>query len=83
MKCARTPRTCVGAASCSRRKPFSVSTAFDPRRSDGHGWRSTKPSRTSPSIRRVMPLGDSCRRPARSVIRSECPGASERCTSTS
>ena len=78
------PATCVGAASCRRRKPFSVNTGLsEPRRSDGHGWRSTKPSRTSPSIRRVMPLGDSFRCAARSVIRTECPGASERRASTS
>jgi len=57
MKYARTPRTCDGAAACSRRSPSSVSTALDPRRSDGHRRRSTSPARTKPSIRRVMPLG--------------------------
>ena len=67
----------------SRRSPSSVSTAFDPRRSEGHCRRSTSPARTRPSIRRVIPLGERCSRPARSVIRSECSGSSERCTSTS
>ena len=52
-------------------RPASVSTALEPRRSVGHGRRSTRPARTRPSIRRVIPLGESCSFPARSLIRSD------------
>ena len=55
-KCSRTPWTCVGRASRRRARPASVSSAKDPRASDGHETRPTYPADSSRSTSRVTPL---------------------------
>ena len=60
---ARPPR--AGAS----RPPSARRTSPGDRRPAHRGCRSTSPLRTSPSSRRVNPLGDSCSRVARSHIR--------------
>ena len=73
-----------GAASSSDLRP-GVGEHGVRRRADRSGTavRSTRPAFTRPSIRRVMPLGERCRRP-REIGHPQRPsGASERWTSTS
>ena len=80
MTCRRTLSTWRRGDLSEVREPGSVSTASITRRSSTDGWRSTRPARTSPSSRRVRPLGESCSRAARSHIRIACSSASDRYT---
>ena len=58
--CRRTLSTWIGADASRRRSPAGVSAASITRRSLSEPRRSTRPARTSPSSRRVSPLGESC-----------------------
>ena len=78
----RTLSTWSGATFSRYAIPWSVSTASITRRSRSDGRRSTTPIRTSPSSRRVRPLGDSCSSVARSHMRIDWSSASDRWTST-
>ena len=69
-KCSVMPRRWVGVAARRRRRPARVSEAHCPRRSSSQVTRSTSPSATSRSTRRVTPERDRSSRSASSLIRS-------------